>query len=157
MQLLFYFVAIGAVVSQIAMHHSVVTRVDHPASLQQAQTELAKYRMFSYAANQYVAAHAYATAGIETITWAQIRVADTTPPGAQAVDVPSTWMVRRDASRWALCAALDESTVAMMQQLLPKEKQIVMRGSALSVSLSNQLVLGETSTSEATAYGTLCL
>lgn len=156
MQLL-YFVAIGTLVSQAALHYSAAQKIDRPASLYQSQSELAKYRMFSYAANQYVSNHAYATTGIETITWSQIRTASTTPPGAQAVDVPPTWMVRRDASRWALCAALDESTIAMMQQLLPKEKQVSIRGSVLSASFNNQLVLGETSTSEAAAYATLCL
>lgn len=157
MQIL-YFIAICLVLTQLALYNSAVNKVDQPVAMMDAQDELAKYRTFAYAADMYVKARPYTGGGAtETITWTQIKVETTTPPGAQQVNLPATWMIRRNASRWVLCAPLSEVTVAMMTQLLPSAQRSPIPGAALAGALSNTLVVGETNVTEAAAYANLCL
>ena len=153
---LFLLIAISVVVVQLAMYRSNVEAVDKPVTMVEARVELDKYRGFAFAASGFVTGNAYAGPGIETITWEQIKTQSTTPPGARGVEMPASWTVRRDASRWAICAPLQQTTVNMMSQMFPSEKNI----STLFYNNDNTqqlLVVGENNTSEASAYATLCL
>lgn len=134
--------ALSAVILSLSIQSSAVDNSNKPRDLIAAKNQLSLYRAFAYAADQYVKANPHGGGGLKSITWEDLALATTTPPGMRALSIPDTWTVRQADSRWAICAELDEPTVAMMQQLLPESA----RGALTKPMLMQGM--GETSTSE---------
>lgn len=176
--------ALSAVILSLSMQSSSVDNSNKPRDLVSARSQLNLYRAFAYAADQYVKANPHDGGGLKTITWEDLAITESTPPGMRALDIPDTWMIRQADSRWAICAELGESTVAMMQQLLPGSmrgaltKPVLVKGmggtgasevigsvqerlpAGVSMpdaeALNNTVVTGEADPSEGVIYAAMC-
>lgn len=95
--------------------------VDHPQAALSAMAEVDLYRMFMYSADQYMKQTSLADVNTQTtVTWATIKVASTTPPGASNLAIPSTWkIVVTPGKKWVACTDMDERSVGAIAQLAP--------------------------------------
>jgi hypothetical protein len=150
-----YFIAMGLVFMQSIFMTSSIDEIDHSPAVSDAKIELSKYHLFAYSANLYIAAHPFTGTTTQTFTWNDIKTDSTIPAGA-TVAFPSNWMIRRNASKWAICAPLGARTVAMLANLQPADKKTITVGSTLSASYQNSIIIGEPNATEAASYASLC-
>ena len=139
MQLTFFLALIVLVVA--AMTNTAKLRAaDAPEAVVSASAQVDQYRVFMYAAGQYMQGY---SAGSATLTWDTIKTANTVPPGARNVSMPLNWkVVAASDNSWVACTPMDERAAGIAQQLA------VQNGASMvtaSVSGNNYLVVGSAS------------
>lgn len=114
MQLLLY-VALGMMMVAALLTVTVQQKMDAPANVVTAETQVSQYRMFMYVAAQYMSTY---TGGAATLTWSTLKTAATTPSGAVNTNMPANWKVVAAADNsWVACTELDDLSLNVLQQL----------------------------------------
>jgi len=125
--------------------------------------EVAMYRQFVFAADQYMKSAAAPTVpGV--VSWQQIRSAPTTPPGMVGLDVPPSWKIVKGATDWVACAQVAPMAATAMLQLLPSDEvsgrfakaQIINPVAGSLPGLSGYVVFTKENSTTANALSKLC-
>lgn len=86
-----------------------------PAAVAEASAQVDQYRVFMYAAAQYMQGY---TAGSATYTWDTIKMAAAVPPASRNVGMPLNWkVVVASDNSWVACTPMDERAAGIAQQL----------------------------------------
>ncbi len=114
MQLTFFLALIVLMVT--AMSSTERLRASEtPDTVIGASAQVDQYRVFMYAASQYMQGY---SAGSATLTWDSIKTANGVPPGARNVDMPLNWkVVVASDNTWVACTPMDERAAGIAQQL----------------------------------------
>jgi hypothetical protein len=128
MQILLY-LALGLILFAAATTTATQHLFETPKAVVSASAQVDQYRLFMYAASQYMQTY---SAGAGTITWDTMKTVGTTPSGAKSTGMPAAWKVVAAADNsWVACTELDERAVGAIQQLA------VRGGQALNNTLVN--------------------
>lgn len=125
--------------------------------------EVAMYRQFVFAADQYMRSSAAPTVpGV--VTWHQIRTAPTTPPGMAGLDMPPSWKIVKGATDWVACAQVAPMAATAMLQLLPSDEvsgqfakaKVIHPAAGNAPGLSGYVVFTKEDSTAAKALSDLC-
>lgn len=120
--------------------------------------EVTMYRQFVYAADQYMKSSS-APSSPATVTWAQMRVAPSTPPGIASLAMPPSWKVVKGASAWVVCGEVDTKTATAMNQLLTSGdavSRVVQAGTGGGSNPNGYVVYTKEDLTAAKALSSLC-
>jgi hypothetical protein len=92
--------------------------IDRPQAVISAKKQVDQYRVFMYAATQYMLTQSN-PASVRTVQWSTIRDADSTPPGSKSLSMPLGWRVIQSTNgTWVACTELDERAIAAVGQMV---------------------------------------
>ncbi len=91
-----------------------VTAVDTPAEWDTIRGQEESFRLFSYAAENFMAAPVPARPATgqpaRQVDWTVLRLHPSMAPASRGVTVPVGWKLVYDAERWAICAPMPTTT-----------------------------------------------
>lgn len=114
--------------------------------------EAQKYKTFTQAVNDYVAANPTYTG---TLTWPTLQSADTTAPSLRGATMPPSYKAVVNAGTFTICGELSQGALALIVDNLPDEQRG--KQTAVSSALNTPFqVLGPSST-DFTAEASKCV
>lgn len=114
MQLTFFLALIVLMVTAMS-GTAKLSASETPDAVVRASAQVDQYRVFMYAASQYMQGY---SAGSATLTWDSIKMANGVPPGARNVGMPLNWtVVASSDNTWVACTSMDERAAGIAQQL----------------------------------------
>ena len=135
MQLMFF---LALIVMMVASLTNSVKSNETPAQVVDASAQVDQYRVFMYAAAQYMQTY---SAGSGTLTWDTIKTASAVPPAARNVSMPLNWkIVAASDNSWVACTQMDERAAGIAQQLAVQGGQGMV---GTNLNGNNYLVVGQ--------------
>lgn len=90
--------------------------IDAPPVVLDANTQVDRYRIFMFAAAQYMQTY---SAGAATLTWDTIKTNNAVPPASRNVGMPLDWKIVAAADNsWVACTPMDARAIGIAQQLV---------------------------------------
>lgn len=130
--------AFAAIIAAVGMTYNAQRQADVPPVLEMARDQVEMYRMFAYAADQYVKSTP-APSDAQVIRWDEIRAAGGLPPGMAQASMPDGWAITRTPQSWAIFAEMDAASAMRAKAVvnhatahLSKDEQ----SSAMSIAMT---------------------
>lgn len=79
-----------------------------------AEIQAQQFRLFRFAAGEFVKKNPVSSTSVSTFTWNQIRNHSTTPSYIKQFSIPDGWSIKVNNSEWHLCATIDGSSKLLL-------------------------------------------
>lgn len=142
-----FIVTLGFILSFGALKFEHDKKIQNPSALN--TNEFYSYRMFVYAADQYIKNNPFSSESTTIISWETIKNSPTTPPGMKNNNIPSNWVVKGNNQNWVFCAELSDATIGLIKTAIPNKD-------IFPSSNQNHVVIGAINATESNNLSNLC-